>query len=72
MLISLLQLKVCSSIPNNIVSTKNLFADDIPIFPAVNYANISADELNKDLQKIPNGSIDGKWHSIPDLRSDFF
>ena len=59
MLISLLKLKVCSSILDNIVSIVILFANDISIFFAVNDANISADELNKDLIS-------------PDLRSDFF
>ena len=59
MLISLLKLKVCSSILDHIVSIVTLFANDISIFFAVNDANISADELNKDLIS-------------PDLRSDFF
>ena len=59
MLISLLKLKVCSSILDNIVSIVILFANDISIFFAVNDANISADELNKDLIS-------------PDLRSNFF
>ena len=59
MLISLLKLKVCSSILDHIVSIVILFANDISIFFAVNDANISADELNKDLIS-------------PDLRSDFF
>ena len=52
MLIPLLKLVVCFSITDNIVSTVKLFADDTSIFSAVNDANISADELNKDLQKI--------------------
>ena len=59
MLISLLKLKVCSSILDHIVSIVTLFANDISIFFAVNDANISADELNKDLIS-------------PDLRSNFF
>ena len=52
MLIPLLKLAVCFSIPDNIASTVKLFADDMSMFSAVNDANISADELNKDLQKI--------------------
>ena len=55
---------VCFSITDNIVSTVKLFADDTSIFSAVNDAKISADEINKDLQKYLNGSIDGKCHSI--------
>ena len=49
MLIPLLKLAVCSSIIDNIVSAVKLFADNTSIFSAVNDANISADELNKDL-----------------------
>ena len=52
MLIPLLKIVVCFSITDNIVLTGKLFADDTSIFSAVNDANISADELNKDLQKI--------------------
>ena len=52
MLIPLLGLVVCFSITDNIVSTLKLFADDTLIFSAVNDANISANELKKDLQKI--------------------
>ena len=50
--IPLLKLVVCFSLTDNIVSTVKLFADDTSIFSAVNDASISADELNKDLQKI--------------------
>ena len=49
MLIPLLKLVVCFSITDNIVSTVKLFANDTSIFSAANDANISADELNKDL-----------------------
>ena len=52
MLIPHFKLVMCFSIADKIVSTVKLFADDISIFSAVNDANISADELNKDLQKI--------------------
>ena len=50
--IPLLKLVVCFSLTDNIVSTVKLFADDTSIFSAVNDTSISADELNKDLQKI--------------------
>ena len=54
-----------SPLPDNIVSIIKLSADNISIFSAVNDASISADELNKDLQKISQWfSIDGKCHSI--------
>ena len=43
---------VCFSITDDIVSTVKLFADDKSIFSAVNDDSVSADELNKDLQKI--------------------
>ena len=51
-LLMLVPLVLCFSITDNILSTVKLFADDTSIFSAVNDANISADELNKDLQKI--------------------
>ena len=51
-LIPLLKLVVCFSITDDIVSTVKLFADDKSIFSAVNDDSVSADELNKDLQKI--------------------
>ena len=51
MLIPLLKLVVCFSMTDNIVSTVKLFADGISK-SAVNDANISADELDKDLQKV--------------------
>ena len=66
MLIPLLKYKVCFSILDNIVSTVKLFADDISIFSAVNDANISADELNKDLQKISEWFYKWKMSFNPD------
>ena len=51
MLIAHLKLVVCFSITDNIVSTVKFFAHDTSIFPAVTDANVSADEVNKDLQK---------------------
>ena len=64
MLIPPLKLVVCFSIPDNIVSTIKLFADNISLFSALYDASISADELHKDLRKYLNGSMDGKCHSI--------
>ena len=51
-LLKIVKLVVCFSITDNIVSTVKFFANDTSIFSAVNDANISAGELNKDLQKI--------------------
>ena len=64
MLIPPLKLVVCFSIPDNIVLTIKHFSDNISIFSAFYDANISADELHKDLQKYLNVSMDGKCHSI--------
>ena len=72
MLIPLLKLVVCFSITDNIVSTVKLFVDDTSIFSAVNDANISEDELNKDLQKISECFYRWKISFNPDLRSDCF
>ena len=72
MLISLLKIVVCFSITDNIVSTVKLFADDTSIFSAVNDAKISADEINKDLQKIYDWVYRWKMSFSSDLRSDFF
>ena len=51
MLVTLLKLG-CFSITDNVESTVKIFADDTWIISAVNDANISADELNQDLQNI--------------------
>ena len=71
-LIPLLKLVVCFSITDNIVSTVKLFADGTSVFSALKDANISADELNKDLQKISEWFCRLNMSSNPDLRSDFF
>ena len=67
MLVTLLKLG-CFSITDNMVSTVKIFANDTSIISAVNDANISADELNQDLQKYVNGSMSkylkGKCHLI--------
>ena len=72
MLISFLKIVVCFSITDNIVSTVKLLADDTSIFSAVNDAKISADEINKDLQKISEWVYRWKMSFNSDLRSDFF
>ena len=72
MLISRMNLAVCFSITDNIVSTVKLFAYDTSISSAVNDANISEDELNKDLQKISEWVYKWKMSFNPNLRSDFF
>ena len=72
MLISLSKIVVSFSITDNIVSTVKLFADDTSIFSAVNDAKISADEINKDLQKIYDWVYRWKMSFSSDLRSDFF
>ena len=60
MLIPLLKLVVCFSI--------KLFAHDTSIFSAVNEANISADELNKDRQKISQWVYKWKMSFNPDFK----
>ena len=72
MLIPLLKLVVYFLITDNIVSTVKLFADDISIFSAVNDANISAVELNKNLQKISEWVYRWKMSFNPDFRGGFF
>ena len=60
------------SIPDNIVSKVKLFVDNTSIFSVANDANISPDDLNKDLQKISEWFYRWKMSFNPDLRSDFF
>ena len=72
MLIPLLKLVVYFLITDNIVSTVKLFADAISIFSAVNDANISAVELNQNLQKISEWVYRWKMSFNPDLRGGFF
>ena len=72
MLIPLLKFVVYFLITDNIVSTVKLFADDISIFSAVNDANISAVELNKNLQKISEWVYRWKMSFSPDFRGGFF
>ena len=49
---------------DELVSTVNLFADDTSLFSVVCDSNISAYELNNDMQKHLNGLVSGKCHSI--------
>ena len=72
MLIPLLKLVVCFSITDNIVSTLKLFANDTSVFCSVNNASISADELNKDLQKISEWVYRWTMSFNLDLTSVFF
>ena len=67
-----MNLAVCFSITDKIVSTVKLFADDTSIFSDVNDANISADELSKDLQKISEWVYKWKMSFNPNLGSNFF
>ena len=68
MLMLLLKLVVCFSITDNIVPTVKFFAHDTSLFSAVNDANISADELNKDLQKISEWVYKWKMSFNPDFK----
>ena len=68
MLIPHLKLVVCFSITDNMVSIVKLFGHDTSIFSAVIDANISAVELNKDLQKISEWLNKSKMSFNPDLR----
>ena len=56
-----------NDLSDNILSTIKLFADGTSIFSAVNDANVSADELNKDLQKISEWVYRWKMSFNPDL-----
>ena len=48
---------------DNVVSTVKLFADDTSLFSVVEDSDISAYELNNDMQRI-SGLISEKCHSI--------
>ena len=56
-----------NDLSDNILSTIKLFADGTSIFSVVNDANVSADELNKDLQKISEWVYRWKMSFNPDL-----
>ena len=70
--IPLVKLVVCFSTTDNTVSTVKLFADNKSIFSAVNDANISADEINKDLQEKFEWVYRWNMSFTPNVRSDFF
>ena len=53
-----------NDLSDELVSTVKLFADDTSLFSVVCDGNISAYELNNDMQKYLNGPINGKCHSI--------
>ena len=48
-----------NDLSDNLLSTVKLFADDTSLFIVVNDSNISANELNRDLQKISEWAY--KW-----------
>ena len=48
-----------NDLSDNLLSTVKLFADDTSLFSVINDSNISANELNKALQKISEWAY--KW-----------
>ena len=68
MLIPLVKLVVCFSIIDNIVSTGKFFAHNTSIFSALIDPNITADELNKYLQKICEWVYKWKMSLNPDFK----
>ena len=48
-----------NDLSDNLLSTVKLFADDTSLFSVINDSNISANELNKALQKISEWAC--KW-----------
>ena len=53
-----------NDLTKDISSTAKLFADDTSIFSVVNNINVTADQMNKDLEKISIGLISGECLSI--------
>ena len=49
-----------NDLSDNLLSTVKLFADDTSLFSVVNDGNISANKLNKDLQKISEWAYERK------------
>ena len=68
MLIPLVKLVVCFSITDNIVSTVKFFVHSTSIFSPLNDPNITADELNKYLQKICEWVYKWKMSFNPDFK----
>ena len=56
-----------NDLSENLLSTVKLLADDTSLFSVVNDSNISANELNKDLQKISEWACKSKMSFNPDL-----
>ena len=56
-----------NDLSDDIVSTVKLFADDISLFSVVHNSNITAKELNKDLQKISEWAYKWNMSFNPDL-----
>ena len=66
-LVPLFPLVYINDLSDNLLSAVKLFADDTLSFSAVNDSNISANELNKDLQKISEWAYKRKMSFNPDL-----
>ena len=56
-----------NDLSDDLVSTIKLFADDTSLFSVVHDSNISANELNNDLQKISEWAYKWKMSFNPDL-----
>ena len=56
-----------NDLPDDLVSTVKLFANDTSLFSVAHDCNISANELNDDMQKISEWAYKWKMLFIPDL-----
>ena len=56
-----------NELSKDISSTAKLFADDTSIFSVVNDINVSADQINKDLEKISTWAYQWKMSFNPDI-----
>ena len=56
-----------NDLTKNISSTAKLFADDTSIFSVVNDINVSADQMNKDLEKISLWAYQWKMSFNPEI-----
>ena len=54
-------------VSDDLVSTVKLFIDDTSLFSALHVCNISANELNNDMQKISEWAYEWKMSFNPDL-----
>ena len=59
-----------NNLSDELVSTVNLFADDTSLFSVVCDSNISAYELNNDMQKISEWAYKWKMSFNPDLNNE--